>query len=203
MGERTRLTGISRWIVVTAMWAFLCVPAPAGFIKKPAPGVLLVASENMLDAHFSHTVVLLIENDQTGTWGLIINRPTDIAVHDVLTTLESGDKSNVYFGGPVHIERLVFLYESDVDPESEDSAIAGLPGLRWSVSQKALKKHLERSPDRLRVYAGYTGWAPGQLAIELARGDWKMIQGKQDNVFNKEPQRLWENLNHVLGGIAI
>lgn len=200
MSERTRLAGISRWIVVTAMWAFLCVPAPAEFVKKPAPGVLLVASDDVLDPRFSHTVVLLIEHDQTGTWGLIINRPTDVAVREVLANHENpGDKSNVYFGGPVHIERLVFLYEGDVGPESKDSGVAGLPGLRWSASDKTL----DRPPERLRVYAGYTGWAPGQLAFELARGDWKMIQGERNNVFDKEPRHLWENLNHVLGGIAI
>lgn len=205
MAERTRLTGMARWILAPVIWVSLChSPAPAQSIEAPAAGVLLVAAEHMLDPRFRHTVVLLVEHDRTGTWGVIINRPTDVAAGDLLSSIEKpGDKPNVYFGGPVHIERLVFLYQDDTDSGSGGSGMAGLPGLHWSDSEQELEKRLARNPEQLRVYAGYAGWAPGQLDFELARGDWKMIRGRRDSVFSRDPERLWQSLIDVLGGIAI
>jgi putative transcriptional regulator len=53
------------------------------------------------------------------------------------------------------------------------------------------------------VYAGYAGWAPGQLRFELAHGGWRMIQARPENIFTDQPEALWQRLTDALGGIAI
>jgi putative transcriptional regulator len=62
---------------------------------------------------------------------------------------------------------------------------------------------LAHSPGELRIYAGYAGWAPGQLAFELAHGGWRMIEGRKENVFSEHPERLWRRLTEALSGISI
>lgn len=201
MSERTRHAPVRRWIVVSLLCAAAVFSARAQPVREPAPGVFLVAAERMGDPRFTHSVVLLIEHDHTGSWGLIINKPTDIDPGEVLPTFEqSGDHPSVYFGGPVQVERLLGLYQDDAAPDDHP---AGLPGVHWSDSPQMLSDRLEQAPDRVRVFAGYAGWGPGQLSFEIAHGGWKMIQGRRENVFSDDPEHLWERLSRALGGIAI
>lgn len=187
------------------MAALLCAclftGAAAQTVRQPAPGVLLVASERMADPRFNRSVVLIVEHDRTGSWGLIINKPTDIGVAEIAPSIQLPDgEPNVYFGGPVQFDDLRFLYRDDAAP---DAGGTGLPGVHWSGSRQALRQRLARDPEAVRVYAGYAGWAPGQLAFEIAHGGWRMIEGRAGNVFSDEPERLWQRLDSALNGIAI
>lgn len=201
MDDRTRLTRIRRLSMATALCAFLVTAATAQPVREPAPGVLLVASESMADPRFNRSVILLVEHDQTGSWGLIINKPTDIGVADVVPSIDlPGDTPNVYFGGPVRVDHLRLLFKDDADGTARGT---GLPGVHWSKSGQELESRLAKDPARVRVYAGYAGWAPGQLAFELAHGGWRMIEGRAGNVFSDDPEGLWRRLNEALDGIAI
>lgn len=200
---RTRLTCVRRLALGAALGALLLSAATAQPARQPAPGVLLVASEGMADPRFNRSVVLLIEHDDTGSWGLIINKPTEVGVEEVVPSIERPQEaSNVYFGGPVQVDHLMLLYR-DGQGDEADTARTGLPGVHWSESGDELRHRLARDPARVRVYAGYAGWAPGQLAFELARGGWRMIEGRPGNVFSDEPERLWQRLHSALEGIAI
>lgn len=186
--------------IAALLGAFLLWTAEAQPVRTPAPGVLLVAGESMGDPRFRQTVLLIIEHDRSGSQALVINKPTPVEVGEVLPSMETPDgASRVYYGGPVQLNRLSFLYRGD---EGAGTA-TGLRGVRWSHSQALLKEKLAEGPDRVRVYAGYAGWAPGQLEFELARGGWRMIQGRAENVFNDHPQRLWRRLTDALEGLAI
>lgn len=193
-----------RWLVVAAATMLMAGTAGAQYVREPAPGVLLVAADGMADPRFQHAVVLLIQHDASGSWGLIINKPTEVNLGDVLPAVHrTDDTPNVYFGGPVEVDHLSFLYRNG----GGDDPGTGVPGVYWSASEKGLEKRLDESSDdmsgKLRVYAGYAGWAPGQLLFEIHHGGWKMIQGRDDNVFSNKPQTLWQHLTDALGGIAI
>lgn len=201
MAERTRLTRVRRLAVAGTLGVLLFTAAAAQPVRRPEPGVLLVASERMADPRFNRSVVLLIEHGATGSWGLIINKPTDIGVGEVVPSIEAdAGGTNVYFGGPVQVDHLRLLYRDDT---GADADATGLPGVHWSESGDVLKDRLARDPARVRVYAGYAGWAPGQLAFELAHGGWRMIEGRSGNVFSDEPEKLWQRLSNALDGIAI
>jgi len=202
MSNRTRFMCACRWVVLATMSLVLAGTAGAQYVREPAPGILLVAGDGMADPRFEHAVVLLIQHDASGSWGLIINKPTTVSLGDVLPAVQqTHDTPNVYFGGPVQIDHLSFLYRDGGD---ENDPGTGLPGVRWSASEKGLEKRLSQDQSaKLRVYAGYAGWAPGQLLFEIHHGGWKMIQGRGDNVFSDNPEALWQHLTDALGGIAI
>lgn len=200
MAERTRLT-LARCLSTATVLSALLFSTAAQPVREPASGVLLVASERMADPRFNRSVVLLIRHDRSGSWGLIINKPTGVRVAEVVPSIETdGGGSNVYFGGPVQVDQLRLLYR---DEARSDAAATGLPGVHWSESREELEQRLAQDPGRVRVYAGYAGWAPGQLAFELGHGGWRMIEGRAENVFSDEPERLWRRLSNALDGIAI
>jgi putative transcriptional regulator len=200
MNKRTRLAVCWRWAALAVLGAALAGAARAQYVTQPAPGVLLVAADQMADPRFSHSVVLLIQHDESGSWGVIINKPTGVNVGEVVPALQnSGSSSKVYFGGPVEVTHLLCLYR---DPADRSDPGVGLPGVHWSASEKALEAHLG-TPGKLRVYAGYAGWAPGQLEFEIAHGGWKMVQGSGGNVFSDDPEGLWQSLTGGLSGIPI
>lgn len=200
MGKRTPLM-LRRWAAAAAACAILTAAAQAQGVREPAPGVLLVADDRMADPRFSHAVVLLIKHDATGSWGLIINKPTHVNLTEVIPSLEeSADKQQVYFGGPVQVDHLMFLFRDDSDDVDPGT---GIPGVYWSDSVDTLKEHITRTPGKVRAYAGYAGWAPGQLAFEIAHGGWQMVKGHSGNVFSDDPEGLWQHLTNSLGGIAI
>lgn len=181
--------------------ALLVAATHAQSVTEPAPGVLLVAADSMGDPRFSRSVVLLIKHDRTGSWGVIINKPTEVELQEILPAAkESGEPMNVYFGGPVEVERLVCLYR---DGAGDGESGTGLPEVGWSDSKEVLGERLAEDPEGVRVYAGYAGWAPGQLSFEIANGGWKMIEGRPGNVFSDDPEHLWRRLSEALGGISI
>jgi len=195
--------GVAR---VLAMLLLVAAAAPgtpdvrARQVQEPAAGVLLVAAEGMVDPRFRRSVVLLLDHDHTGSWGLIVNKPTDISVGDVLASIaRSNVDAPVHFGGPVHTGHLIGLFGDD----AQDGSPSGVPGIRWSESTDAIAAHVEKDAAHTRVFAGYAGWSPGQLAHEIAIGGWRMVEGRRRDVLSREPERLWERLTNALEGIEI
>ena len=109
---------------------------------RPIKGMLLIARRGMPDPRFRQTVVFLAAHDKGGSLGLIINRVSTATLGNLLPEVNDLDKQghNVYFGGPVEIERLKFLVRNDDEPED---AIHIMGNLYISGSQKTLKEMLE------------------------------------------------------------
>jgi putative transcriptional regulator len=160
----------------------------------PAPGVFLVAKPSIDGGPFWQSVVLLLAHGDEGTLGIIVNRATDIPLSKVLSNLdkESVDPS-LHFGGPVGLDGLLFLFESDEPPKDAKSVMDGVyySGDR-EVLQKLLKKKADRDP--LKVYLGHAGWAPGQLQGEILRGSWSLVWADAFTVFRKSPDAIWPEL---------
>jgi len=190
------------WRVLAAgMLCMLAVAAArAQAVREPAPGVMLVADERMRDPRFNQAVVLIVEHDRSGSWGLVINKPTEVGVSEIFPDAKPAEPSMIHFGGPVELDHISFLYRGEA---ADDASDTGLEGVHWSDSEELLERRLAEDSQGVRVYAGYAGWAPGQLAFEIANGGWRMIQGRADNVFSEKPGSLWDRLTKALGGIAI
>ena len=179
-----------------ALWALLLLlaaswPASADETKSLTT-ILLVAREELPDSNFKDSVVLVMNNIGVGPAGIIINRPTRISVSslfpDVQRLAQVHDK--VYFGGPVEIESVSFLFRADASPEH---AIQVLDGVYLSSDKDLLIKLLARDKpmEGLRIFVGYSGWGPGQLQAEIARGDWKLSPAKPDAIFDAKPEHPW------------
>ena len=161
-------------------------------------GQLLVASPALLDPNFRRAVVLITEHTEDGAAGLVLNRPTEAEVSDVVPQLESlvDDGELIYMGGPVQPNGVLVLGEF-LDPT--DAAVP----LFGSLGFPSLDTPEEVVPltTRRRIFAGYAGWGSGQLEDELAREDWILEQAKNDDAFTEAPDELWADVLRRKGGI--
>ena len=180
------------WLVVVA-WL---LPAAVSADLRPAQGKFLVATDVVQGELFANTVVLLLHYDETGAFGLVVNRPTDVEPGELLADEDGlADYHGTFFwGGPVQMDSLRALLSTDDPPDEAEKIID-------SVYLVAFEDAVELSSTdstHLRLYIGYAGWAPGQLDHELARGSWHVLPATRDQVFSDKPQGLWKQLAPVV-----
>ena len=159
---------------------------------KPLTTILLVARAELPDPNFKDSVVLVMNNIGPAPAGVIINRPTTIAVSRLFSDLERlaqlDDK--LYFGGPVDISSVSFLFRAETPPEH---ATEVLGGVYFSTNRELLRKLLgrEKPMEGLRIFIGYSGWSPGQLEAEIARGDWTLAPAEAGVIFDRKSEHPW------------
>jgi putative transcriptional regulator len=171
-------------------------PPPGGLCAEElAQGKFLIAKRHLRDPNFSKTVVLLVDYSQRGAKGLIINRPTDVRISEALPEMEALHRrpDTLYVGGPVALGLLLLLIRSGSEIEEsrhvfEDVYLSSSPALLQRLIEE------EYNVERFRVYAGYAGWAPGQLDHEVSRGDWYISSGDAQTVFERPSSEIWSDL---------
>jgi putative transcriptional regulator len=168
---------------------------PAGEHVQLERGVLLIASRDLRDPNFSRSVVLITHFDDSGTVGLVLNRPLPVPAAQALPPLAGldPDPGGLFLGGPVAVSTLQLLVrtDADLDPGSK------LVGNVYFVTGAEVLENLVDGRIRatsLRLYAGYAGWGPGQLESELLRGDWIIRAADPETIFASSPERLWPDL---------
>lgn len=154
---------------------------------------LLIAVPQLGDPNFQRGVVFMLEHNDEGSMGLIINRPSNLDLKSFCSTQNmrfAGDGSGlVYQGGPVQTDRAFILHASDQEgPETEH--VFG--STRLSYSLESLKLIADDPPKRLRIFLGYAGWGPGQLAREVTAGAWLLAPPNERLVFEVPVDRLWD-----------
>ncbi|MGI8574169.1 MAG: YqgE/AlgH family protein [Egibacteraceae bacterium] len=154
-------------------------------------GRLLVATPRLTDPNFRRTVIYMIDHRAEGAAGVVVNRPSEMAVSEVVPAWEEAavPPRRVFFGGPVAPGGLVAL-APDVAPLSDGMSIGVVDLGRPSSS----------SAGRIRVFAGHAGWGSGQLESELEGGSWFVVDAMLDDVVDEQPDRLWERVLRRQGG---
>lgn len=154
-------------------------------------GRLLISSGGLFDPNFRHTVVLVGEHTTDGALGVILNRALDVLVHEVLPALGPLVPSDalLFEGGPVQPESPVLLAEL-AQPELADILSFGSVG--FLVGD--VPEEVEAGVLRARVFAGYSGWGPGQLEAEMAADSWILDPAQEDDVFTDTPELLWSRV---------
>ncbi|MGX1882809.1 YqgE/AlgH family protein [Streptomyces sp. NPDC055287] len=154
-------------------------------------GRLLVASPALADPNFDRAVVLLIDHDDEGSLGVVLNRPTPVGVRDILLPWAglAGDPDVVFQGGPVSLDSAlgVAVIPGDEGPLGW-RRVHGAIGL---VDLEAPPELLAAALGSLRIFAGYSGWGPGQLEEELKSGAWYVVESEPGDVSSPEPESLW------------
>ena len=168
------------------------------------PGKFLIASRRLHDPNFSETVVLLLEYGAEGALGLIINRPTDVELTSLLPEVHElrGREDPVYVGGPVSRDHLLLLVRAQQEP-AEASQV--LDDVFVTSSLDTLRRLLDAQSARamFHAYAGYAGWAAGQLDNEVSRGDWHIATADSETVFDKESAGVWPELIRRTSGMWV
>lgn len=167
--------------------------------RHPQTGMLLIARRDLPDPNFARSVVLVLRNDDnSGTLGIIINQPTRYRLNDVLPQLKGLDKNGpgLYFGGPIDMEGLLFLFRSsrrpvDATPIMQDIYLGG----DLELLENALIG--EDDANKTRVYLGHAVWFPGQLEAEISRGDWHVYPADKQTVLGQNPELLWQRLIEI------
>ncbi|HEY2864658.1 MAG TPA: YqgE/AlgH family protein [Casimicrobiaceae bacterium] len=159
---------------------------------KPLTAILIIARAELPDSIFKDARLLVMNNIAPAPAGLIVNRPTRIPVSelfpDVKRLAQLDDR--VYFGGPVQTETVSFLFRADKPPEH---AIRVLDGIYLSMDGDLLRKLVgrEKPMEGLRIFIGWSGWGPGQLEDEIARGDWTLAPADAGAIFTRKSDHPW------------
>jgi putative transcriptional regulator len=161
-------------------------------------GKLLIAAPMLTDPHFSRSVVLVAAHDENGALGLILNRPLDVPLADVAPALDALAEpgSTLHRGGPVAPESAVVL------ADFSDLSLAALTvfGTVGFPSAECDLDALAAGVRRARVFAGHSGWGPGQLDAELQEEGWIIGQLAPDELWQADTTHLWENSLMRKGG---
>jgi putative transcriptional regulator len=157
-------------------------------------GQLLISSPLLHDPNFRRTVVLMTHHDEEGAMGLVLSRPSELRVAEAVPELASfpGTEELVYVGGPVQPEAVVVLIDHEAEPE--------LPIVGNVAFMQAGADLDELDAVRARVFAGYSGWGPGQLEGELDESSWIVVPAEAEDVFAPDPDELWRTVLHRKGG---
>ena len=159
-------------------------------------GQLLVATEQIQDPRFFHTVIYMVRHDATGALGLVVNRPLgDAPLADVrerlgLDNREVSGRLRVHYGGPVEPERVFVLHTADYAGAATE--VIG-DGIALTVHPEVLDAMAGGKGPRRSLFAlGYAGWAPGQLEGEIQSGGWISVLANETLVFDDDYERKWE-----------
>jgi putative transcriptional regulator len=160
-------------------------------MSESVRGKLLIAAPSLFD-YFRRAVILVLEHTPDGAMGVVLNRESEMPVGEVLPDLADlpGAEDLVRLGGPVSPEAVVALGDFG-DPDEAGTKVVGPLG---TLDPDAANSSLRR----LRVYAGYAGWAPGQLDGELEQGAWIVQEAHPDDPFRDGD--IWSEALRRKGG---
>jgi putative transcriptional regulator len=166
--------------------------------RESLRGRLLVAGPALVDPNFARSVVLIGEHDEEGALGVILNRPLPVAVRDAappLAPLVDGDDS-LFQGGPVQPQAAVVLAEFE---RLEDAGLIAFDSIGFLMGE--VDEEITDRLRRARVFAGYAGWGPGQLEVELSEeGGWIVEPALPTDPFTDDPESLWSSVLRRKGG---
>lgn len=172
----------------------------SGVSTTPKRGDLLISEPFLPDPNFERTVVLICENNQDGSIGFILNKPSLVNLGDVFEDLESFQKK-LLVGGPVQQDSMHFLHRSLA--EVEGGTRIG-DGIYWGGNFEQLKILMQEDridPEDVLYFLGYSGWAPGQLDQELRENSWIVSpEATATQVFDLDPELLWREVLKNMGG---
>lgn len=170
-------------------------------------GHLLIAMPSLTDPNFSHTVTYIVEHNKAGTFGLIINRPIDLDMSDVMRQLSITSNNQalnlqaVLLGGPLQPERGFVLHQSNSElPALWDSSAAFNDGISVTTSSDIIKALAAgNGPDPMLFILGYAGWDAGQLEAEIANNAWLSVAATPEILFETPMEERWEASARLLG----
>ncbi|MBM3671214.1 MAG: YqgE/AlgH family protein [Actinobacteria bacterium] len=157
-------------------------------------GRLLVATPELEDPNFFRTVMLMLDHTEEGALGVVLNRPTTASVSEPLPEWASiaAEPAVVFVGGPVQPEAAIGIGRRA--GTGEPDGFATLFGELGTVDLERPPTAVAPPVDRLRVFAGYAGWAPGQLERELAADGWFVVESDAADPWSDAPTDLWRRV---------
>ena len=184
-----------------------------GCLDDVSPGSLLVAMPALTDPTFAGTVVFVLDHSDTGTLGVVLGRPSQVEIRDVLPGWcdLAVDPGVFHVGGPCETDTALCLAVTGAaqargtDVEGERTGLRRVAGNVHLVDLDADASAVAGQIDGLRVFAGYAGWSPGQLAGEITEGAWACVPGRAEDVLSgASGPGLWRDvMGRQTGRLAV
>jgi putative transcriptional regulator len=158
-------------------------------------GHLLVASPDLTDPNFHRSVILMIDHDDQGALGLVLNRPLKKTIGEIWHQIHDGEKlgskAPVHWGGPV-AGPLVAVHQLE-----ECAEVEIIPGIYFTTDKIRVGQAIKQAAKKLRFYVGCAGWSAGQLEEEIAEGAWGILPARSIHVV-ESPENLWQRVGDEL-----
>jgi len=198
--------GLIRSVVLSAGALFTCwftcgLTCTAQSVNPAdlAQGKILVMHRDAPDPLFARSVIVLAHFDQTGALGLMIHYRSDIPIRRALAGIAGAENRTdpIFVGGPVELPGVLALLRSATPPKgAQNDAKKVIGDLYMLSSRQSIGAAMSegRKPSELRIFAGYAGWGPGQLAREMRLNGWYIFDYDERLVFDQHPETLWQRL---------
>lgn len=172
------------------------MPDDAGSASGGLAGQLLVATPALVDGHFRRSVVLILDHDDDGALGVILNRRTKIEVDEVLPGWSTSVSApgGVYEGGPVATDSALAVGLLATEPADEPIGWRRMFGRVGLIDLDAPATLFDQALAGMRIYAGYAGWGEGQLEAEIEEGSWLVLEATEGDLLHASPQNLWRDV---------
>lgn len=163
-------------------------------------GDLLISEPFLMDPNFSRTVILLCEHNEEGSFGFVLNKPSQMKLSDVLEDVENR-KDKVYIGGPVQQNALQFIHKNQRLIEGGSKV---REGIFWGGNFEQMLAMIDTdliAVSDIKFFAGYSGWSSGQLKSELEVKSWIISRDFDiDQIFDTDVEFLWKAVLNTMGG---
>ncbi len=174
-----------------------------GKIPESLKGYFLISEFQILDPNFIQSVILILEHNDEGAFGLTVNRRSKLILSDVFSHFSDepqARKTPLYVGGPLQQDYLFTLHSEMTEDHQKSETSSDVGGVIFEPSFQAVSHYFQDSlldsipPDdrpTIRFFLGYSGWGKGQLEDELESGSWVVLQATPEIVFHPSPDECW------------
>jgi putative transcriptional regulator len=162
-------------------------------------GQLLIAGPRLIDPNFWRTVVLVVDHNDEGAFGLVLNRPSETNVGEAVPELETLVDINepLFIGGPVQPSSVVTLAQFN---DASDAALLAFGDIGVLGTGGSPLEELADRVVQARAFVGHSGWGPGQLDAEVENEDWILEPARHEDPFSDAARELWSDVLTRKGG---
>lgn len=166
---------------------------------QPDKGKLLIAEPFMKDPYFKRSVVILVDHNEKGSFGFILNKAIELKIYDAVIDFPEYTEP-IYLGGPVATDQLFYIHTLG---DKIGKGVEITKGLWWGGDFKKVKMLIRKKEigyDQIRFFVGYAGWDAEQLDKEMKENSWIVTEPKINVIMDPKANELWPKVIRSLGG---
>jgi putative transcriptional regulator len=162
-------------------------------------GSIIISDPFLRDPNFDRSVILICDHDEKGTFGLVLNRPAELNLENVIDDFK-GISKELLVGGPVQQNTLHYIHKFE---DYYEGALEVVNGIYWGGNFEVIKEKINNNEldlDKIKFFMGYSGWDFGQLQEEINEKSWFVADLGDNSIFEADSSNLWKRVMEIMGG---